>query len=253
MSRPGAGPPASRGPRRPGRGGPGRGGAGRAGRGADPARPASGRVADPARSASGRVDPSVADPDLLAGRLFFAVPVPGVSRAPLEAALPDLAPLLGGARLTAPGGWHLTLAFLGQVRPELADAVVRVGEAAAAGVPTARLRLEGSGAFPNGRRARVLWAGIGGDADVLVRLAASLAAECKAAGLRFEERPLVPHLTLARFSTPAPVPEAALELVAGAAAAGSEWEARELACYRSILGGSRGARYRVIREFPLAG
>jgi RNA 2',3'-cyclic 3'-phosphodiesterase len=253
MSRPAAGPPAGRGPRRPGRGGPGRGGAGRAGRGADPARPASGRGADAARSASGRVDPSVADPDLLAGRLFFAVPVPGVSRAPLEAALPDLAPLLGGARLTASGGWHLTLAFLGQVRPELADAVVRVGEAAAAGVPAARLRLEGSGAFPNGRRARVLWAGIGGDTDVLVRLAASLAAECKAAGLRFEERPLVPHLTLARFSTPAPVPEAALELVAGAAAAGSEWEARELACYRSILGGSRGARYRVIREFPLAG
>jgi RNA 2',3'-cyclic 3'-phosphodiesterase len=249
MSRPGAGPPAGRGPRRPGRGG----GAGRAGRGGDPARPASGRGADPARSDPARVDPSVADPDLLAGRLFFAVPVPGVSRAPLEAALPDLAPLLGGARLTAPGGWHLTLAFLGQVRPELADAVVRVGEAAAAGVPAARLRLEGSGAFPNGRRARVLWAGIGGDADVLVRLAASLAAECKAAGLRFEERPLVPHLTLARFSTPAPVPEAALELVAGAAAAGSEWEARELACYRSILGGSRGARYRVIREFPLAG
>jgi RNA 2',3'-cyclic 3'-phosphodiesterase len=198
-------------------------------------------------------DPSLADPDLLAGRLFFAVPVPGVSRAPLEAALPDLAPLLGGARLTAPGGWHLTLAFLGQVRPELADAVVRVGEAAAAEVPAARLRLEGSGAFPNGRCARVLWAGLGGDTDVLVQLAARLAAECKAAGLRFEERPLVPHLTLARFSMPAPVPEAALELVAGAAAAGSEWEARELACYRSILGGSRGARYRVIREFPLVG
>ena len=234
MTRPGAGPPASRGPGRPGRGTPGRGAPGRG---------------TPGRGA----DPSLADPDLLAGRLFFAVPVPGMSRAPLEAALPDLAPLLSGGRLTTPGGWHLTLAFLGQVRPELADAVVRVGEAAAAGVPAARLRLDGSGAFPNGRRARVLWAGIGGDTDVLVRLAASLAAECKAEGLRFEERPLVPHLTLARFSTPAPVPEAALELVANAAAAGAEWEARELACYRSILGGARGARYRVVREFPLAG
>jgi RNA 2',3'-cyclic 3'-phosphodiesterase len=198
-------------------------------------------------------DPTVADPDLLAGRLFFGVPVPGPARAPLEAALPRLEPLLAGARLAPPGGWHLTLAFLGQVQPELADAVVRVGEAAAAGAPAARLRLEGSDVFPNGRRARVLWAGIGGDTDVLVRLAASLAAECKAAGLRFEERPLVPHLTLARFSTPAPVPEAALELVAGAAAAGAAWEARELACYRSILGGARGARYRVVREFPLAG
>jgi 2'-5' RNA ligase len=199
-------------------------------------------------------DPTVADPDLLAGRLFFAVPVPGAARAPLEAALPRLEPLLGQARVTPPGGWHLTLAFLGQVRPELADEVVRVGETAAAGIPPARLRLEGAGTFPEGRRAaRVLWAGVGGDAEVMVDLAAALTAACKAAGLRFEDRPLHPHLTLARFSRPAPVPQEALDLIAGAAAAGPAWEARELACYRSILGGPRGARYRVVRSFPLAG
>jgi 2'-5' RNA ligase len=195
----------------------------------------------------------VTDPDLLAGRLFFAIPVPGAARAPLEAALPRLEPLLTGARLTPPGGWHLTLAFLGQVQPELADEVARVGEAAAAGVPPARLRLDGVGTFPGGRRARVLWAGIGGDAEVLVHLAAALAAACKAAGLRFEERPLHPHLTLARFSTPAPIPQEALDLVADATAQSPAWEARELACYRSILGGPRGARYRVVREFPLTG
>ena len=225
-------------------------------------RPRSGRPADPGprpqrprgRAGPRRADPSVTNPDLLAGRLFFAVPVPGATRAPLEAALPRLEALLDGARVTPPGGWHLTLAFLGQVRPELADEVVRAGEAAVAGVPPARLRLEGAGTFPEGRsRARVLWAGVGGDAEVLVGLAANLAAACRAAGLRSEERPLHPHLTLARFSTPAPVPREALDLVAGAAAAGPPWEARELACYRSILGGPRGARYRVLREFPLAG
>ena len=59
-------------------------------------------------------DSTVADPDLLAGRLFFAVPVPGAARAPLEGALPRLGPLLGGARVVPPGGWHLTLAFLGE-------------------------------------------------------------------------------------------------------------------------------------------
>jgi RNA 2',3'-cyclic 3'-phosphodiesterase len=205
------------------------------------------------RSRRGGGDPTVTDPDLLTGRLFFAVPVPGPARAPLEEALPRLAPLLGAARLAPPGGWHLTLAFLGQVQPEMADEVVRVGEAAVAGVPPARLRLEGAGTFPEGRRARVLWAGVSGDAGVLEGLAAALSAACQAAGLRSEERPLVPHLTLARFSTPAPVPSEALDLVAGAAAASPPWEARELACYRSTLGGPRGARYRVVREFPLAG
>jgi RNA 2',3'-cyclic 3'-phosphodiesterase len=204
------------------------------------------------RRPAGGPDPTIADPDLLAGRLFFAVPVPGPSRAPLEAALPELESLLPGARLTAAGGWHLTLAFLGKVHPELAGEVVRVGEAAAAAVPAARLRLEGAGAFPSARRAGVLWAGVAGDVELLVRLAACLAAECKAAGLRFEERELVPHLTLARFAQPAPVPEAAVGLIAAAAAAGAPWQARELACYRSTLS-PRGARYRVIREFPLSG
>jgi RNA 2',3'-cyclic 3'-phosphodiesterase len=235
VSRPRSGPPADPGPR--------------------PQRP-KGRSDPPRRGRPGRrgPDPTVADPDLLAGRLFFAVPVPGAARAPLEAALPELEPLLAGARVTPPGGWHLTLAFLGQVRPELADEVVRVGETAAAGVPPARLRLEGAGTFPEGRRAaRVLWAGIGGDAEVPVRLAAALSAACRAAGLRSEERPLHPHLTLARFSTPAPVPQEALDLIAAATAASPPWEARELACYRSILGGPRGARYRIVREFPLGG
>ena len=205
------------------------------------------------RSGRGSGDPTVADPDLLAGRLFFGVPIPGPARAPLEAALPRLDPLLPGARLTPPGGWHLTLAFLGQVQPEMADEVVRVGEAAVAGVGPARLRLEGAGTFPEGRRARVLWAGIGDDAEVLVRLAAALSGASEAAGLRSEDRPRAPHLTLARFSTPAPVPQEALDLVAAAAAASEPWQARELACFRSTLGGPRGARYRVVREFPLAG
>ena len=206
------------------------------------------------RARRGGPDPTVADPDLLAGRLFFGVPVPGPARAPLEAALPRLEPLLPGARLAPPGGWHLTLAFLGQVQPEMADEVVRVGEAAVAGVGPARLRLEGAGTFPeSGRKARVLWTGIGGDTEALVRLAAALSSASKAAGLRSEDRPLAPHLTLARFSTPAPVPQEALDLVAAAAAESEPWEARELACFRSTLGGPRGARYRVVREFPLTG
>jgi RNA 2',3'-cyclic 3'-phosphodiesterase len=205
------------------------------------------------RPERGGPDPTVTDPDLLAGRLFFGVPVPGPARAPLEAALPRLEPLLPGARLAPPGGWHLTLAFLGQVQPEMADEVVRVGETAVAGIGPARLRLEGAGTFPEGRRARVLWAGIGGEAEVLVRLAAALSSAGKAAGLRSEDRPLAPHLTLARFSNPAPVPQEALDLITGAAAASESWVARELACYRSTLGGPRGARYRVVREFPLIG
>jgi 2'-5' RNA ligase len=190
------------------------------------------------------------DPDLLTGRLFFAVPVPGASRAPLEAALPEVARALPEARVAAPSGWHLTLAFLGQVRPEFSSEVVTVGEAAVAGVGPAVLQLQGAGAFPNQHKARVLWAGVAGDVEVLARLAGNLAAACRAAGLRVEEREFRPHLTLARFPAPGPVPEPLPDLLAAATSACPPWEARGLCCYRSTLT-NRGARYQVVRTFLL--
>ena len=193
---------------------------------------------------------ALSDPDLLTGRLFFAVPVPCAVRAPLEAVLPEVAGALPGARIASAAGWHLTLAFLGQVRPESASDVVRVGELAVVGVPVASLRLDGVGGFPTSRRARVLWAGVGGEVEVLARLARTLAEECRRAGLRYEERELHPHLTLARLPRPAPIPEAIIQRVGEAAAASPPWQARELCCYRSTLSRS-GARYQVIRSFPL--
>ena len=205
------------------------------------------------RSRRGSGDPTVADPDLLAGRLFFGVPIPGPARAPLEAALPRLEPLLPGARLAPPGGWHLTLAFLGQVQPEMADEVVRVGEAAVAGVGPARLRLEGAGTFPDGpagpgpvgrHRRRRRGPGRPGRRPVRRRRGGRAALGGPAACPAPDPGPLL-H--------PGAGPPEALDLVAAAAAESEPWEARELACFRSTLGGPRGARYRVVREFPLTG
>jgi 2'-5' RNA ligase len=197
-------------------------------------------------------DTVLADPDLLSGRLFFAVPLPNPTKAPIEGLLPEISRAIPDARIAAPSGWHLTLAFLGQVRPESAADVVKVGETAVAGLSRASLRLEGAGGFPNERRARVLWAGVAGDVDVLASLAAKLASESRAAGLRFEEHELHPHLTLARLPRPAPIPEPIIQRVGEAAAASPPWQAGELCCYRSTLT-RNGARYQVVRTFPLTG
>jgi 2'-5' RNA ligase len=214
------------------------------------AEPPGGTPATPDRAAPVERRPVLSDPDLLTGRLFFAVPVPGATRAPLEAILPEIAHALPAARIATAAGWHLTLAFLGQVRAESASDVVQVGETAVAGLPAANLRLEGAGGFPNARRARVLWAGVGGETEVLATLAGTLAEECRRAGLRYEERELHPHLTVARLQIPAPLPEPTLELVTATAAASPPWQARQLYCYRSVLSRS-GARYQVVRKFPL--
>ncbi len=200
----------------------------------------------------GARDAVLADPDLLSGRLFFAVPLPSPTKAPIEALLPEISRSIPDARIAAAGGWHLTLAFLGQVRPESAADVVKVGETAVAGLSPARLRLEGAGGFPNTRRAKVIWAGVAGDVEVLASLAVRLATECRRAGLQFEERELHPHLTLARLNRPAALPETMVERIAEAAAGSPPWQARELCCYRSTLTRG-GARYQVVRTFALAG
>ena len=199
-----------------------------------------------------RPDATLADPDLLTGRLFFAVPVPNPSKAPIEALLPEVSRAVPEARMTSASGWHLTLAFLGQVRPESAADVVKVGETAVVGVSPVRLHLEGAGGFPNARKARVLWVGVAGEVEVLTRVAATLAEECRRAGLRFEERDLHPHLTLARLNRPAPLPDRIIEQVSAATPSSPPWRARELCCYRSTLSRT-GARYEVVRSFPFAG
>ncbi|MFI7005083.1 RNA 2',3'-cyclic phosphodiesterase [Streptomyces sp. NPDC050145] len=90
--------------------------------------------------------------------------------------------------------WHITLAFLGELpvrsvqrlRAPLADL--------AAARPALELSLVGGGHFDE----RVLWSGIGGDLDPLHELAEAVRARVRHCGVAFVERPLRPHLTLAR-------------------------------------------------------
>ncbi|MFI1441347.1 RNA 2',3'-cyclic phosphodiesterase [Streptomyces fructofermentans] len=90
--------------------------------------------------------------------------------------------------------WHITLAFLG----ELPSGTVPVLRSALAGLAADRrplgLAMRGSGSFDD----RVLWSGIDGDLDELYRLAADVRGVVRECGVSFVERPLRPHLTLAR-------------------------------------------------------
>src|SRR5438552_2020131 len=94
-------------------------------------------------------------------RLFVAVDMPDVVKDALEREV--VAPLraaVDGARWTRPDGRHLTLKFLGEV----GDDRVRMVEDAlepAGGGGVFDASLGDVGAFPNVRRPRVLWVGLG--------------------------------------------------------------------------------------------
>ena len=97
-----------------------------------------------------------------------------------------------------PESIHLTLKFLGDVP---ATRIAEISEAlkqACAGHGPFDLSLEGLGCFPNLRRPRVIWAGVGGDVRTLRRLQQDVEEAMNRLGYAPEERDFSPHLTLAR-------------------------------------------------------
>lgn len=186
-------------------------------------------------------------------RLFVALLPPPDAAAELAAALrpvrrlPDAADL----RWTGPDGWHLTLAFLGEVpdglRPELDERLTR---ASRRGGPW-EVRLAGSGRFGD----QVLWTALEGDRAGLSRLADSVRAAARRAGAPpAEEHSFRPHLTLARAPRSR---QARLRPLVEALAAfqGAPWKADTLSLVSSALprSGAPGEqpRYETVASWPL--
>lgn len=124
-------------------------------------------------------------------RLFVALALPNLVRerlALIRAPLP-------GARWVPPENMHITLRFIGQVEPPMAedvDAALSYIDAA-----TFELRLVGLGTFGSRGRVRALWAGVE-QTKLLDQLQAKIEAACGRAGLPPEGRKFHPHVTLAR-------------------------------------------------------
>jgi 2'-5' RNA ligase len=97
---------------------------------------------------------------------------------------------------------HLTLLFLGDVPdPAVAGMADAFGRAVAM-VPAFRLTLRGLGTFPSTERPRVLFARIVEGETPLAQLHGQLVGAARDLGLRVDDRPFVPHLTVLRVRSP---------------------------------------------------
>jgi len=108
-------------------------------------------------------------------RAFIAIDLPPV----VKAALGDVTATLGRGLPRGAVRW---------VRPEQMH-LTR---------PLFTLRLAEAGCFPNTRRPRVVWVGLGGDEAALGSLVAALEAALRPLGWPPEDRPFRAHLTLGR-------------------------------------------------------
>jgi 2'-5' RNA ligase len=177
-------------------------------------------------------------------RLFVAADIPDEVRDSLAEAITPLRERMRG-KWVPPQNWHLTLKFLGSTWPRLLEWVTETCRAAAARHEPFVTGLTSMGAFPNPRKARVLWAGLDDPDERFTAIAADLDEAC-ASEFKVEKRPFTAHLTVARFDPPAPLGEE-LEAIA---VPRERFVVDRLVLYRSHL--QRPApRYEPIGEFGL--
>ncbi|MFD7984167.1 RNA 2',3'-cyclic phosphodiesterase [Kitasatospora indigofera] len=182
-------------------------------------------------------------------RVFVALAPPDDAKDELEHVLRPAYGRYPRLRWNRIEDWHITLAFLGELPstavPPLRSALAR----RAASYPAPELALLGGGHFDE----RLLWSGIDGDLDGLHLLAADVRGLVRSCGIEFGERPLRPHLTLARSrrDDPTSVPQAAAGLTGFV---GRPWRAERLHLVGSNIGRGPGPiRYRDIEAWPLGG
>lgn len=134
-------------------------------------------------------------------RCFVAVEIPESIQALMRPVQTHLqSQIRKGTSWTKQGNFHLTLKFLGDVRPEaindVSEAIQRVTDT----YSPFSIAFGGIGAFPNPVRPRVIWMGIKQGASTLSRLAKAVNLELVDLGFSIENR-FHPHLTLARLRT----------------------------------------------------
>ncbi len=185
-------------------------------------------------------------------RLFTGVRVSiETARALAEAQRQMAAAARGGAcriKWVAPASLHVTLKFLGWTRPEVVDAVRDAGARALRGAQALRMVCKGAGAFPDPRRARIVWAGVD-DGGRLAPIAQALDRAMAELGFTAETRPFHAHVTLGRVKEPGDV--SAL-IATQAEQIFSETWVESVVLFESVTK-STGSEYSALAEWPLEG
>jgi 2'-5' RNA ligase len=134
-------------------------------------------------------------------RTFVCFEIPASILERLSSLQDKLKSLGSGISWTRPEGIHLTLKFLGDVEEAQIDAIASAVEKAVAEVKPFTVTVKGTGAFPDFRRPRVLWAGIEEAGGSLLKLQSRIDEELLRLGFPKEKRGFSAHLTMGRVKS----------------------------------------------------
>ena len=164
-------------------------------------------------------------------RLFYALcPDPAT-----RASLVEISKAIKKGNLTTPENLHITLLYLGQVDRERRHDLITM----TTGITTDQFKLvlTSCGWW---KRARVLWLAPAEVPQQILDLVSGLSSLAKRHNLSIEDRPYLPHVTLARkISQPI---EIEIEPIS--------WQVREFSLLESTSS-PRGVEYKIIHTWPL--
>jgi len=154
-----------------------------------------------------------------------------------------------------PGLMHITLRFLGDVTSTQLAAITKAAGVTSENSQPFSVTVATVGAFPNARRARVIWAGIAEGRKALERIAHGLDQELCTLGFARPDKDFSAHITLARVR-PEISPgdrdrvSAALNAAASAPLRPVRFPVTKLTVMTSDLGRD-GPRYTAVSRHPL--
>jgi len=169
-------------------------------------------------------------------RLFFAIEVPEETRSEIARFGETLDRSWKPSR---PHQLHITLAFMGEVIPDVLEKVIAAGNEAASTVPAFNVSISDTAVFPETGEPRVLYAQVDGG-QLFYDLAGSLRQKL---GDLADNKKVKPHLTLARARGDRPARKVLRKFK-------GSWPVADFVLFKSTLT-PEGARHEVVQKFNL--
>lgn len=114
--------------------------------------------------------------------------------------LQDITNSNADVKLVEPQNIHITIKFLGDVREDNIDEIEQIMKDSVKEIEPFKLKLSGTGVFPNQNYIRVVWIGIK-DSEIIEIISRSIDERLSQLGFKREKRGFSAHLTIGRVKT----------------------------------------------------
>lgn len=131
-------------------------------------------------------------------RFFIALDIPARSEQQLVSIQDKLKDILPGLTLTYPEKFHLTLAFVGEQSDEMKEPLIDVLKNAAKEITPFSVTPCCLDGFPHFHNPNVLWLGVKGEIDKLIKIRHHIKDGLTQLGLDTDSRRFIPHIAIAK-------------------------------------------------------